>query len=57
MFSGCELTHKGQDDSEQRGCWEGNGHVHLQHLKKIHWGGSRDQTKTQRAQATPAGAD
>lgn len=32
---GSGLTYEGQDDSEQRGCWEGNGHVHLQHLQEV----------------------
>lgn len=40
------LTDEGQDDSEQRGCWEGDGHVHLQHLQKIHWGGQRHHRMT-----------
>lgn len=31
-----ELTNKGEDDSEQRRCWKGDGHVHLQHLQEIH---------------------
>lgn len=34
--SGYELTNEGEDDSEQRCCWKGDGHVHLQHLQEIH---------------------
>ncbi len=30
-------THKSQDDSEERGGREGNSHIHLQHLEKVHW--------------------